>query len=128
MTSGCWENPATVDVKQTHEKREEVRRKLAPLEARDKYLQQLAKLAVEEQELTETENYSVAWLSRPTKHVSLGNLARFIIDRNIAADVPIRLNKEIEAALGDIEDASGQPLLKIEEGQTSPSLKFKRKD
>jgi len=128
MTSGCWENPATVDVKQTHEKREEVRRKLAPLEARDKYLQQLAKLAVEEQDLTETENYSVAWLSRPTKHVRLGDLARFIVERNIAADVPIRLNKEMEAALGDIEDANGQPLLKIEEGQTSPSLKFKRKD
>ena len=66
--------------------------------------------------------------SRPTKHVSLGDLARFIVERNIATDHPIRLNKEIEAALGDIEDASGQPLLKIEEGQTSPSLTFKRKD
>ena len=34
-----WENPATVDVEQTHEKRENVRRQLAPLKARDKYPQ-----------------------------------------------------------------------------------------
>ena len=57
-----------------------------------------AKLAAEEQDLTETENCSITWLSRPTKHVSLGDFTRFIVERNIAADVPIRLAEKHAAA------------------------------
>lgn len=122
-----WEDPATVDIEAIASKRDAIKRQLDPLKKQDAYTYELLKHAVEHQECTETEHLTFSWQTQPTKHVSLGDLARLIVERNITADVRIKLTKEIENALGDMEDANGQPLLNIEHGHARPKLNYRPK-